>query len=214
MGTAPGDDRFVVITDGQRIAHMVLYWRNRIPEDWKRIAPGKPRRMACEVPIRFGNPDATETNSEQSVLVRGYGAVAVNNQLRIDAVLGLLPQQIRPVGVLTGQILGNEPHGAQRVDWHPRTQTCTTRWENAEVSIPNGIPTMSARTGLLYGIGLEAGTWGLLGLDWQTGERALFTPASASPSDNSFFAATTIGPGGSVWTGTFGGVTVYRPAQP
>lgn len=211
MGTDRGDDRFVVITDGQQITHLDLFWRDRIPNGWTRIAPGKPRRLACEVPITFGDPIATETNSEQSVLVRGYGAVAVNNRLSIDALLGLLPQQIRPVGVLSGQITGNEPHGAQRVDWHPRSRTCATRWANAEVSIPNGIPTMSARTGLMYGIGLEHGSWGLLGLEWKSGRRALFVAASPNPQDNSFFAATTIGPSGSVWTGTFGGVSVYRP---
>jgi hypothetical protein len=214
MGTEPGDDRFVVITDGQRVAHMVFFWRDRIPKDWERIAPGKPRRMACEVPITFGDPGAEQTNSEQSVLVRGYGAAEVNNQLAIDAILGLLPEAIRPAGVLSGQILGNEPYGAQRIDWNPRTRTCSTRWANPDVSIPNGIPTMSARTGLMYGIGLEAGTWGLLALDWKTGEREFFAPSSPLPIDNSFFAGTTIGPDGAVWTGTFGGMTVYRQTGP
>jgi hypothetical protein len=63
MGTDPGDDRFVVITDGQKLMHLVLMWRDAIPPGWKPIAPGKDRRIACEVPVTFGDPHATETGA-------------------------------------------------------------------------------------------------------------------------------------------------------
>ena len=82
MGTDPGDDRFVVITDGQRLMNLVLMWRDEIPVDWRPDRPGKDRRIACEVPVRFGDPNATESLDEQSVLVRGYASILVNNQLR------------------------------------------------------------------------------------------------------------------------------------
>ena len=77
--------------------------------------------------------------------------------------------------------------------------------------MPNGIPSMSAATNLVYGIGQHSGTWGLEGLDFATGASRLWVPTTPLPSENSFYAATEIGPDGAIWTGTFGGITIYRP---
>ncbi len=87
-------------------------------------------------------------------------------------------------------------------------------WSNPDVAIPNGIPTMSTASNLVYGIGARDGVWTLEGLDWDTGEVVLTVETTASPTTNSFYAATTVGPHGSVWTGTFGGVTRFRPCDP
>ena len=70
MGTGPRDDRFVVITDGQELMHLVLMWRDRIPAGWKPIRKGADRRIACEIPVTFGDESAERSLSEQSVLVR------------------------------------------------------------------------------------------------------------------------------------------------
>ena len=212
MGTDPKDDRFIVITDGQRLMHLVLMWRDQIPADWHSIGPGKDRRIACEVPVRFGDPNATESLDEQSVLVRGYASILVNNQLRNSSFLDPLPAQLRTVAAaLAGGDPSRAPHGLERIDWDPRTRTCSTVWANREVSVPNGIPSMSAATNLVYGIGQRNGTWGLAGLDFATGMSRLWVPTTPLPSENSFYAATEIGPDGAIWTGTFGGITTYRP---
>ena len=211
MGTAPGDDRFVVITDGRDLMHLVLMWRDEIPADWQPIAPGKDRRIACEVPVTFGNPNATESLSEQSVMVRGNAAVVVNNKLGTEDIVSQFGAARIIVAPLAGQDPLHAPYGLERIDWDPRTRTCRSVWANAKVSIPNGIPTMSAATNLIYGVGQRAGVWGLEGIDFSTGASRLFAPASPSPDDNSFYAATTIGPDRSIWTGTFTGLTVYRP---
>jgi hypothetical protein len=107
------------------------------------------------------------------------------------------------------------------------------------VSIPNGIPAMSSGTGLAYGIGQRNGRWGVEALDWQTGRsrffaraephscsavalgyldtagvRSIFDPVLAElpqSCENPAYAATEIGPGGTIWTGTFLGLTIYRP---
>jgi hypothetical protein len=212
MGTDPGDDRFVVITDGQKLMHLVLLWRDEIPAGWQPIAPGKDRRIACEVPVRFGDPNATESVDEQSVLVRGYSSILVNNALSNSSALDSLPQQIRTVAAaLAGGDPTRAPHGMERIDWNPTTRTCSTVWANREVSVPNGIPSMSATTKLVYGIGQRSGTWGLEGLDFATGASRLWVPTTPLPYENSFYAATEVGPDGAIWTGTFGGVTIYRP---
>lgn len=212
MGTHPGDDKFVVITDGQQLMHLVLFWRDEIPADWQPIAPGKDRRIACEVPVRFGDPNRAESVSEQSVLVRGYASVVVNNAHGLDDVFALLPGQVRPFSVLLDQVEGNAPRGLERIDWDPGTRTCSTRWVNKDVSMPNAIPTMSIASGLVYAIGQRSGTWGVEGVDFETGEGKLWVPSSPDVTENSFFAATEVGPDQSIWTGTFQGVSAYRPA--
>ncbi len=215
MGTGPGQDRFVVITDGQRLVHLDLFWRDEIPADWKGL-PGKDRRLACEVPVTFGDANATESQNEQSVLVRGYGAVVPNNQLRDDSAFASLsgnPRQL--AAALAGGDRNNAPHGLERIDWDPKTRTCRTRWANREVSLPNGIPSMSTASGLIYGIGQRDGTWGLEGIDFDTGVSRLRVDTTSGAEQNSAYAATTVGPNGTIWTGNIGGYTVFRgPVRP
>ncbi|HEU4566594.1 MAG TPA: hypothetical protein VFR99_01075, partial [Marmoricola sp.] len=124
-----------------------------------------------------------------------------------------LPEQVRPFSLVGDQAEPNTPHGIQRIDWRPRTRTCATRWANPDVSMPNGIPTMSVRSGLVYDVGLHDGVWGLSGVDFRTGEETLWVPASPEPFQNSFFAASQVGPRGAVWTGNLQGLTVFRPQR-
>ena len=74
---------------------------------------------------------------------------------------------------------------------------------------------MSTESGLVYGAGVQNSVWGLTGLDFGTGEQRMFVPTTPLVNDNSFFAATTIGPGGDVWIGGTGGINVFRgPDRP
>ena len=100
-------------------------WRDRIPEDWQPIAPGKDRRIACEVPVTFGDPAATSSSSEQSVLTSGYASLVVNNKLKNEAAFaGLPPAQRQIAAALAGQDPLNAPYGMERIDWDPATRTC------------------------------------------------------------------------------------------
>ena len=129
MGTG-NQDKFVVITDGQNLMHLVLFLARR---DSRRLAadPGtKSRRIAEQVPVTFGNPGATETLSEQSVCVRGYGAVVVNNQLKAS-----LDNQV--ISVLMSGFAPIAPYGVEKFVWDPWTRTLKTAWVNKSVSIPN-----------------------------------------------------------------------------
>ena len=114
------------------------------------------------------------------------------------------------------------------------------QWANKKVSIPNGIPTMSSKSKLAYGIAQKGGEWGVAGLDWKTGKEKFFARSQQQACDleeahslleqggvdaifgpvldelpndcsNSTYAATEVGPGGSIWTGNFLGLTIYRP---
>ena len=238
MGLPQDDDRFVVITDAQDIMHLVLFWRDEIPADWQPLSPSHDRRIACEVPVTFGDPDATVTVSEQSVLVREYASVVVNNQLADETVLAGFSGPIRNIlSALESGRPSQAPFGVERIDWNPQTRSCATVWVNPDISVPNTIPAMSADARLFYGVGLQNDLWGLHALDFDTGEARFFTPAPTDSCDQAFldslgatfsalltswieelpqlcenttFAATQVGPDGTAYTGTFFGVTRYE----
>jgi hypothetical protein len=240
MGTGPGQDKFVVITDGLDLMNVDLFWRNKVPKNWRGLGDGQSRRQACEYPVRFGDPDATTALSEQSVAVRGYGTLHVNNSLAFDFPTGLPGVLINAFVALRGGDPAAAPYGVERIDWDPDGRECGTVWADDSISIPNGVPSVSQRSGLAYGIGQVDGEWGVTGLDWKTGRSEVFAPqedqrcsqqvfdtlAAAGleavfaatlaelPNScaNSTYAATTVGPGKTIWTGTFLGLTVYRPA--
>jgi len=238
MGTDADDDRFVVVTDGQALMNLVLFWRDEVPADWEPIAPGKDPRIACEVPVDFGT-GATVAISEQSVAVRGYVAVVVNDLLTnptINPPPAISPIAQNTVSALEGGIPEKAPFGLERIDWDPETRTCSTVWANAEISVPNGIPSISEASGLVYGAGQRDGQFGLEGLDFETGESRVWVAAGSgecppefltivsvlpgvsdvleqvpNSCENSIYAATTVGPDGMVYTGTFNGMTRYVP---
>jgi hypothetical protein len=242
MGTDADDDRFVVITDGQELMRLVLFWRDEVPADWEPIGPGKDPRIACELAVDFGTGTTTAI-SEQSVAVRGYSAIVVNDLLTdptINPPSGLPFDAVAQnlVSALEGGIPEKAPFGLERIDWDPATRTCETIWENAEVSIPNSIPSISEATGLIYGTGQRDGQWGLEGLDFESGDSRVWVPAGdgVCPGDgggvagalpgvpevlevvpdsceNSVYAATTVGPDGMVYQGTLAGYTRYVPAS-
>jgi hypothetical protein len=193
--------------------HLVLLWRDDVPEDWMPIAPGKDRRIACEIPVTFGQPDA-QTLSEQSVLVRGHTAWVVNDYMALDPLLSHVPPQLNPYNQLLSGVPGNAPSGLERFDWDPEARTCTSTWANPDIVLPNGIPTMSAETGLIYAVGAREGMWTLEAIDTDTGEVHHTIPSFALPMQNSFYAATTIGPDETVWSGTFGGITRWSQCDP
>ena len=202
-------DKFVVITDGQMVTNIVLFWRDEIPADWQPIAPGKSRRIAAELPVNYGDNTRALAMSEQSVLVRGYGAVVVSNDYG-----STVPQSSNPTlsNIINGIIVffSNSsryaPYGVEKFEWQPGTRTLEVAWVNDEISCPNGIPTMSAASNLFYCIGQRDRRWNVEALDWDTGASVFFKPISTWFYYNSFYAATQIGPRGGIWTGTATGV--------
>lgn len=215
MGTSHDRDRFVVITDGAPLMNLVLFWRDEIPVDWTPIAPGKDRRIACEYPVTFGDPARETSQSEQSVVVRGYAAFVPNNELRNAALLGLLPEfgsvQMGVAGLIT-QFPAFAPRGLERIDWDAQARSCRTHWVNREVSIPNAVPYLSIGSRLVYGLAQRNGIWGLEALDFDSGNSKLWIPAGVQPTANAFYSALTIGPDGDVWAGGINGYTIYRQA--
>lgn len=217
MGT--GDmDKFVVITDGQELAHIVLFWRDEIPTDWQPIAEGKSRRIAAEIPITYGNANRTDSMSEQSVLVRGYGAVVVSNDYRnIELISGLstgnsILDTIRNgIVVFFSNLQFLQPYGVEKFEWNPAKRTLDTAWVNNDISCPNGIPTMSSASQLMYCVGARSRAWTIEGIKWDTGESKFHKRIGVLPKFNSFYAATQLGNDGTIISGTSRGVMELDP---
>ena len=173
MGTAKHDDKLVVDTDGRKVMHLVAMWRDDIPKDWKPIRPGADRRIACDVPVNFGDPGIARAQSEQSVAVRGYAAVVVNNSLKDTSSFDGLPGSLRyEAAALNSGDPANQAHGVERIDWNPRpapARSCgSTR--------PSRSPTRSRRSrGEQHGLRdrRPQRRLGLEGLSMKTGKSVL-----------------------------------------
>ena len=209
MGTRENEDKFVVITDGLPLMNLVLFWRDEIPADWEPIAPGKDRRIAAEVPVTFGDPNATTSVSEQSVLVRGYGAVVVNNDYGYT-LPQWVPNIVNQLMVVFSGLPWIAPYGVEKFEWNPVTRKLNTAWSTKRISCPNGIPTMSIATKSLYCVGRRLFGWNIEALDWDTGTSVFRKRTGLGPRYNSAYAALEIGPNRELVSGTFVGVLRLR----
>jgi len=105
------------------------------------------------------------------------------------------------------------PYGAEKFEWDPLTRELRSVWVNPEVSLPNGIPTMSAATGLIYDVGQRGGVWTMEALSWNTGESVFFYEFGPELKYNSAYAATEVGLEGGLYSGTILGMVrvLQRP---
>ena len=190
------EDRFVVITDGSVVMNMMLFWRDAIPEDWE-VLPGAPdRRIAGMLPANMADPELPAIQSEQSVVVAGYGAFVVNNSPR--GAPWYLPKIAS--GVLIGWLgasPGYQPFGVQKFEWNPDARRLEMAWVNREVSSPSCVPIASYASDLVYLIGARDDRWTLEALDWKTGKSA-FHYVIGGERFNPLFAGTNIDEAGRI----------------
>ena len=163
------EDRFVVITDGDTIMNMTFFWRDEIPAGWEQLEGAPSLRIAGQLPANFGDAEAEVAQSEQSVVVAGYGAVVVNNQPRN------VPEKFTGQTVLLfSSFMGNDPlfqpFGMQKFEWDPEAQELKEAWVNTTISSPNSVPYVSTDSNMIYTVGARDGLWTLEGVDFGTGE--------------------------------------------
>lgn len=199
MGTA-NQDKLVVIADGEKKMNIIAFWRDDIPKDWKAI-PGFSERVAGVSPILFGDPSRERSITDQSLLVRGYEAVAVNNDYGDHPASVWSNLWI----ILWSNYKDYAPYGIEKFEWVPGKRVLRSVWANSKLSVPNGIPTMSSETNQIYYLGQHEEKWTIEGVDWKTGELSFRYPLENAVKYNSFYAAMEIGYDGSLVTGTVGG---------
>ena len=194
------EDQFVVITDGQPQMNVVLFWRNGIPEDWQQLPDAPDRRIAGQAQVTMGNPALTEIQSEQSVVVAGYGAMVVNNAPR--NIPWYLPKQ---AATLLISFLGSnpdyQPYGVQKFAWDPETRTFGEAWVNTGVSSPSCVPIVGVASNNVYLIGARDNQWTLEAMDWDSGE-SQFHHVIGGQRYNVLFAGTMIDMNGRIHYGT------------
>ena len=195
-----GEDQFVVITDGSHLMHLMLFWRNAIPEQWQGLPGASSRRVAGMLPVDMDDPDLHEIQSEQSVVVSGYGALVVNNKPR--NVPWYLPG--RAASLLISMLGSNpeyQPYGVQKFVWNPRQQRLEEAWVNKRISSPSCVPIVSAASDAVYLIGARDNRWTLEALDWSSGA-SRFHHVIGGQRYNVLFSGTLLDEGGRIHYGT------------
>ncbi len=211
MGFGADEDNLVVITDGNPRMNLVLYWRNEIPEDWQAIE-GQPRRVAGIVPVTMGEQNLTEIQSQQSVVVAGYGALVVNNNPRNAP--WYLPQKASNLLIsYLGSNPNFQPYGVQKFLWNSETRQLDVAWVNNSVSSPSCVPVVSHGSNMVYLIGARDNEWTLEAMDWDSGESE-FHYLIGGQRYNVFFAGTLLDEEGRVHYGTPWGRVRLNPVLP
>lgn len=166
MGYGKDSDELVVITDGANQMHLVAFWRNKIPEGFAQKPDTKSTRIADQIKVTAGLPDPLPEflQSEQSVVVNGYGAFVVQN-------IGAGGSPDRLVDVLANGPVDAPPHGMQRFEWDPKADKWNSAWTRGDVVSTSMVPAVSSSAGIVFVNGYSAADgWEVTGLDWKTGE--------------------------------------------
>jgi hypothetical protein len=151
---------------------------------------GRRRREVCAVRLFPRGASAMEA----SLVAAGRSLFAANGHGYTD------PLTVEGGRTTTG--------GLARVDLLRRARGCRVRWRSREVS-PSGQPVLSRVTGLLYTMVKPAGVpdgWYLGALDPRTGQTVFRALAGEGLGHNPNHAGITLGPTGSAYVGTLGGV--------
>jgi hypothetical protein len=172
MGFGNDADKLVVITDGSDHMNLVAFWRDAIPADFKQKPGTKSPRIADQIPVTCGlQPLPKFIQSEQSVVVKDYGAFVVNN-------IGTEGHKDLLVGVLALGPIFPPAHGVERFQWDVSKHQWHSAWTNADAVSTSMVPVVSIPSNivLMNGYTKERG-WEVTGLDWDSGQvvhRTLF----------------------------------------
>jgi hypothetical protein len=194
------EDQFVVITDGENLMNVVLFWRDEIPPGWQPPQGAPDRRIAGMLPANMGDPQLLALQSEQSVIVEGYGALVVNNTPR--NIPWYLPEKASTLMIsLLGSNPEYQPYGVQKFEWNPQAQRLENSWVNNQVSSPSSVPMASLDSNRVYFVGARNNQWTLEALDWSTG-KSDFHYVIGGQRYNVLFSGTLIDEDGRIHYGT------------
>jgi hypothetical protein len=155
------------------------------------------RRTVCETPVFEKGASATEN----SLIGSGRSMIVENNYGYQD-----------PLGPANGTITAP---GVARVDVKPDLSGCRLVWTNSVVRAPSVVPKLSTKTGLIYTYAQDPNavggqTWSWVGIDARSGRTAFRVPAGDGLLANNNYAGIALGPGGTAYLGTIGGIRALR----
>jgi hypothetical protein len=168
MGFGSDPDKLVVITDGAKQMKLVAFWRDSIPDSFVQKPGTASRRIAGQIQATCGlSPLPEWIQSEQSVVVYGYGAFVVNN----------IPQTVSSdlIGknkILQVSLMGPAyptSYGAERFQWNSSTHEWSSVWSRSDVSSTSMVPAHSQSKSMVFINGYDQYGWEVTGLDWNSG---------------------------------------------
>jgi hypothetical protein len=200
------ENRLVAITDGDVRMNLTLFWRDQVPAGSQRIAAVAPATM--------GKLNLQAVQSEQAVVVSGYGAFVVNNTPRNPP--WYLPKQAYTLLIsFLGSNPRHQPSGVQKFEWDPQSRTLKSAWANETVSSPNGVPMVSSGSNRVYFVGARDNRWTLEALDWDNGASDFHYVIGGQRYNNLFSGVILDDEGRPIYGATWGRVRIRpSPARP
>ena len=170
MGFGTDPDKLVVITDGCKQMKLVAFWRDAIPDGFVQRPGTASRRIAGQIQVTCGfSPVPEWIQSEQSVVVNGYGAFVVNN-IPENAATYDIANANKILGVAAMGPMYAPPTGAQRFAWDPVADEWISVWARSDVSSTSMVPIHSRLGSMALVNGYTAADgWEVTGMDWTTG---------------------------------------------
>jgi hypothetical protein len=186
------DGDLVAITDNDDPMKIVVY---------KRARSVRGSRVVCEQPVFEKGKSATDN----SLIVAGRSIVVENNY-------GYTGPSATDQGNTTAP-------GIERVDLNPSGFGCRSVWRSQETS-PTVVPKLSLGNGLVYVYTKPPNQpgggdgWYLTAIDFRTGRTVYKRLTGEGIGFNNNYAPVTIGPDGTAYVGTLGGLVAVRDASP
>jgi hypothetical protein len=194
-GTTPTimSDGYVAITDNADPMDVVVYRTD------KHLRAGD-RRTVSTIPVFRQGGGATENS-----LIGSGNALIVENNYGYQDLLG--PNS----GAVT------KP-GFARVDVNANGDGCTKVWTNRDARAPTVVPKLSTKTGLIYTYTRPPDSSGAQGyywtaIDFRTGRTVWNRYAGSGLAFNNNYSGLALGPGGTAYLGTAGGIVALRDGR-
>lgn len=158
------------------------------------------KRTACTVPV-FGRGRGA---NENSLISAGRSLWVENNYGYQD-----------PFGPKTGALT---TAGFARIDVNRRGTGCRKVWTATKERVPTVVSKLSTKTGLIYTYTRDAAPaggqpWFWTAIDARTGRTAYKVYAGSGLSFNNNYAGLALGPNGTAYLGTIGGIVALRDGR-
>lgn len=183
MGFGDNEDKLVLITDGANRMKLVAFWRDGIPADARQVPGALSPRIADQKPVSAGISEQRPwLQSEQTIIVSGYGAFVVNNLIEEGH-----PDRI--IDVMTVGPVHRPPSGVEKIVWNDKDNRFYSAWARGDVVSVSMVPVMSTGANAVFVNGYsKADGWEVTGLDWDTGRTVSRTIFGQNNKGNGAYA--------------------------
>jgi hypothetical protein len=179
---------FVAITDNADPMDVVVY------RAATKLGPGR-RRVVCQVPVFHKGSSDTENS-----LIGSGRSLVVENNFGYQGFTGPDANAVTVAG-FTRVDINHDGHGCHRV------------WQSFRERAPSVVSKLSTRTGLIYTYTRDPGSaipWSWAAISFRTGRTVFKVPAGDGLLHNNNYAGIAIGPNGTAYVGTIGGLAALR----